>query len=52
MQQYKAYLHNRGLMRITISFYMRILRAVYNQAVEKELTEQRNPFPACLYWHR
>ena len=28
----------------TISFYMRILRAVYNRAVEKGLTTQNNPF--------
>ena len=28
----------------TISFYMRILRAVYNRAVEKELTPQKYPF--------
>jgi len=29
---------------ITISFYMRNLRAVYNRAVEKGLTLQNNPF--------
>lgn len=28
----------------TVSFYNRILRAVYNRAVEKELTVQRSPF--------
>ena len=28
----------------TISFYMRILRAVYNRAVEKKLVEQNHPF--------
>lgn len=44
MMQYEAYLMNRGVAKNTISFYMRILRAVYNRAVEQELTEQRNPF--------
>lgn len=41
---YEAYLHNRGLTRNSISFYMRILRAVYNRAVEMDLTTNRNPF--------
>ena len=44
MMQYEAYLIGRGVTKNTISFYMRILRAVYNRAVEQELTEQRNPF--------
>ena len=44
LRMYEAYLQNRGLVRNSISFYMRILRAVYNRAAEKELTEQRNPF--------
>lgn len=44
MLMYEAYLHNRGLARNTTSFYMRILRAVYNRAVEKELIEDRHPF--------
>lgn len=44
MMRYEAYLSNRGVTKNTISFYMRILRAVYNRAVERELTEQRNPF--------
>ena len=42
--QYEAYLIGRGISKNTISFYMRVLRAVYNRAVEQELTEQRNPF--------
>ena len=46
MQLYEAYLHGKGVVRNTSSFYMRILRAVYNRALEKELMEQRNPF-----WH-
>ena len=44
MQLYEAYLHGKGVVRNTSSFYMRILRAVYNRALEKELMEQRNPF--------
>lgn len=44
MQLYEAYLHTKGVVRNTSSFYMRILRAVYNRALEKELMEQRNPF--------
>lgn len=44
MEDYEAYLKNRGLSLNTISFYMRILRATYNRAVEKNLTTQRSPF--------
>ncbi len=44
MQLYEAYLHAKNLTRNTISFYMRILRAVYNRAIEKGLTEQHYPF--------
>lgn len=44
MQVYEAYLHEKGVIRNTSSFYIRILRAVYNRALEKELMEQRNPF--------
>ena len=44
MQLYEVHLYNRGLLRNTTSFYMRILRAVYNRAVEKDLTINRNPF--------
>jgi len=41
---YESYLRNRGVTKNSSSFYMRILRAVYNRAVEKELTKQRYPF--------
>ncbi len=41
---YEAYLKMQGVTMNTVSFYMRILRAVYNRAVERGLTEQRNPF--------
>ncbi len=44
MLMYEAYLHNRGLTKNSTSFYMRILRAVYNRAVEKGLIANRNPF--------
>lgn len=44
MSWYEAHLIGRGITKNTTSFYMRILRAVYNRAVEQELTEQRNPF--------
>lgn len=41
---YEAHLKTKGVRMNTISFYMRILRAVYNRAVEKELTPQKYPF--------
>ena len=44
MQRYEAYLIDRGVSPNTISFYMRNLRALYNQAVEQNITPQRNPF--------
>lgn len=44
MMLYEAWLKTKGICPNTISFYMRILRAVYNRAVEKELVEQKHPF--------
>lgn len=44
MEDYQAYLASAGLTPNSISFYMRILRAVYNRAVERELTRDRRPF--------
>ena len=44
MQTYETYLQKKGIIRNSSSFYMRILRAVYNRAVEKNLTTQRFPF--------
>ncbi len=41
---YESYLREAGLSPNSSSFYMRNLRAVYNRAVEKEITEQRHPF--------
>ena len=44
MQQYESYLRKKGVIKNTISFYMRNLRAIYNRAVERNLTTQRYPF--------
>ena len=44
MMLYEAWLKANGVCPNTTSFYMRILRAVYNRAVEKELLEQKHPF--------
>lgn len=44
MEGYDAWLRNRGIIPNTISFYTRILRAVYNRAVEEDIIENRNPF--------
>lgn len=44
MLLYEAWLKARDVQMNTVSFYMRIMRAVYNRAVEKELTPQRHPF--------
>ena len=44
MTAYETYLSSSGICPNSISFYMRNLRAIYNRAVDKELTVQRNPF--------
>ncbi len=44
MCMYESYLRQKSVCRNTVSFYMRILRAVYNRAVDKGLTEQQMPF--------
>ncbi len=44
MEGYQCWLHQQGITQNTISFYIRILRAVYNRAVEEGLTENRYPF--------
>ena len=45
MQSYEAYLKNVAkVCANTSSFYLRILRATYNKAVEKGYTTQQNPF--------
>lgn len=44
MESYEAWHRNRGVAPNSISFYTRILRAVYNRAVEDDIIENRNPF--------
>lgn len=44
MTEYETWLKENGICKNTVSFYMRNLRAIYNRAVEKELTSQRFPF--------
>ncbi len=44
MEGYASWLERRGVVANTISFYARILRAVYNRAVEEGITENRLPF--------
>ena len=48
MEAYEAWHRKRGVAPNTISFYNRILRAVYNRAVENEIIENRNPFRHVL----
>ena len=44
MEAYEAWHKQRGNSPNTISFYTRILRAVYHRAVENDIIENRNPF--------
>ena len=44
LELYEAEMLGQGLSRNSTSFYMRILRANYNQAVEKGLTPDQKPF--------
>ena len=41
---YNAFLVQRGLVRNSVSFYMRVLRAIYNKAVRQKIIEQQHPF--------
>lgn len=43
-EDYETYLKKENIAMNTISFYMRILRAVYNRAVKRNLTEDKTPF--------
>lgn len=42
--RYEGYMRHYNLCRNTTSFYLRILRSVYNRAVDDGLTEQSDPF--------
>lgn len=44
MEDYQAWLYKQGMAPNTISFYIRIMRAVYNRAIDEELIENRYPF--------
>lgn len=44
MEAYEAWQCKRGVTPNTISFYTRILRAVYNRAIENDIIENRHPF--------
>ena len=44
LTDYETHLKNLGLCPNTTSFYMRNLRAIYNQAVEQGFTPQCHPF--------
>lgn len=42
--QYESYMRISNLCRNTTSFYLRVLRSVFNRAVREGITEQSNPF--------
>lgn len=44
IESYEAYLKQEDACRNTSSFYMRILRAIYNRAVDQGLILQKFPF--------
>ena len=44
VEQYESFMRANNLSRNTTSFYMRILRCIYNRAVEDGLTQQAGPF--------
>ncbi|WP_455668067.1 tyrosine-type recombinase/integrase [Phocaeicola sp.] len=44
IENYQRWLKQRGVVSNSSSFYMRVLRAVYNKAVSKNLIVQRTPF--------
>ena len=46
VERYSDYLQRLGMVRNSLSFHMRILRAVYNKAVRRGLAEQTFPFSA------
>lgn len=44
IKNYEMFLHHRGITKNSSSFYMRILRAVLNRAIERNLLPMVNPF--------
>lgn len=44
IMEYNGWLSRRKIVRNTVSFYMRILRAVYNRAVNQNIAMQSFPF--------
>lgn len=44
VEQYSEYLLRKGMVRNSLSFHMRILRAIYNKAVRRGYAEQSFPF--------
>ena len=44
MQEYELYLKNRGLQSNSTSFYMRVMRTIYNRAVNDGLITDKHPF--------
>lgn len=44
VEDFNAFLTRRGMVRNSVSFYMRIMRAVYNKAVRQKIAVQTHPF--------
>lgn len=44
MEMYEVYLKEKGLVKNSTSYYMRIWRTVYNLAVEEGYTTDKKPF--------
>ena len=44
MQEWESWMKGRGLVPNSVSFYMRIMRAIYNRAVEQSLIPDVQPF--------
>ena len=44
IESYQSWLKLQGLIPNTTSFYIRILRAIYNRAIEDDIVVNRNPF--------
>ena len=48
VEEYQSYLWRMGLAPNSVSFYMRILRAVYNRAAKQGLVQDCKPFSAAF----